>query len=204
MMNEVLTEKKTNSGTHWAKFLLLSFVVGAIAGTTGDFVHVITRTDGYPADGPFPFLPLLPVKMPVWVPFLFGTAVLLMGTSHKIMQKLFHPRMEKNFGVTASAPVLFVILYAMTGFLHTGTGSWEDVWLATATILIWWLMDRTFMGAGIALVNAVFGTAFEIFLVHVHGFFYYPEHANFYGVPSWLPWLYMAASVCVSLFVRLI
>jgi len=203
-MNGIITEEKQVSGTNWLKFLALSFLAGAIAGTTGDFVHVITLTDGYPADGPFPFLPLLPVKMPVWVPFLFGTAVMLMGASHKMMQHLFHPRLEKNFVISALAPVIFVGLYAMTGFLHTGTGGWEDLWLAVATILIWWFMDRTFMGAGLALLNAIGGTAFEIFLVHVHGFFYYPQHANFFGVPSWLPWLYMAASVCISLFVRLI
>ena len=204
MMNDITTQLKSLSGTYWAKFLLLSFVVGAIAGTTGDFVHVITRTDGYPANGPFPFLPFLPVKMPVWVPFLFGSAVMLMGAGHKMVQTLYHPRLAKNFMVSAWAPVVFVLLYAMTGFLHTGTGSWEDVWLAIVTFIIWWLMDRTFIGAGFALVNAVYGTCFEIFLVHVGGFFYYPEHSNLFGVPSWLPWLYMAASVCISLFVRLI
>ena len=203
-MNNVLTQMKSQSISTWAKFLLLSFIVGAFAGTTGDFVHVITRTDGYPLNGPFPFLPLLPVSMPIWVPFRFGTAVMLMGATHKMVQNQYHPRLEKNFLVSALAPFLFVLVYAMTGFLHTGTGGWEDVWLATVTFLIWWFMDRTAIGAGWAILNAICGTCFEMFLVHVGGFFYYPEHANFFGVPSWLPWLYMAASVCISLFVRLI
>ena len=188
----------------WASFFALSFFVGALAGTTGDFVHVITRTDGYPADGPFPFLPFLPVKMPVWVPFLFGSAVMLMAFSHQTFRSLYQPRLANHFIISALAPIFFVILYALTGFLHTGTGGWEDVWLATATFLIWFILDRTLWGAGFALLNAICGTAFEIFLVHIGGFFYYPEHANFFGVPSWLPWLYMAASVCISLFVRLI
>lgn len=203
-MNDYLKEQKMLNNVKWAKFILLSFIAGAIAGTTGDFVHVITHTDGYPANGRFPFLPFLPVKMPVWVPFLFGTAVVLMAVSHKLMSGLFHPRLEKNAVISSSAPFIFVVVYAMTGFLHTGTGSWEDVWLATITILLWWFMDRTAIGAGMAVLNAISGTLFEIFLVSIGGFFYYPEHSNLYGVPSWLPWLYMAASVCISLFARLI
>ena len=203
-MNDLSVKQKPLTSAYWAKFILLSFVAGAIAGTTGDFVHVITHTDGYPADGPFPFLPLLPVKMPVWVPFLFGSAVMLMGVTHKLASTFYHPRLEKNTIVSSSAPFLFVLLYAMTGFLHTGTGGWEDIWLAVLTFLMWWFMDRTVMGAGLALLNAISGTLFEIFLVHMGGFFYYPEHSNLFGVPSWLPWLYMAASVCISLFVRLI
>ncbi len=203
-MNNPNTARKPLNAVWWVKFLLLSFIVGAIAGTTGDFVHVITHTDGYPAPGPFPFLPLLPVKMPVWVPFLFGSAVMLMAVSHKLAQTYYHPRMEGNKLVSFFAPFLFVLLYAMTGFLHTGTGSWEDVWLAISTLLVWWFMDRTSTGAGLAVANAIGGTLFEIFLVHVGGFFYYPEHSNLFGVPSWLPWLYVAASVCISLFVRLI
>ncbi len=203
-MNPTPAIQKHYNAAYWFKFLLLSFIVGAIAGTTGDFVHVITYTDGYPADGPFPFLPLLPARMPVWVPFLFGTAVMLMGATHKLVSGFYHPRLEKNFIISAAAPLVFVALYACTGFFHTGTGSWEDVWLALVTLLLWWLMDRTAIGAALALLNALCGTAFEMFLVHVHGFYYYPGHSNFIGVPSWLPWLYMAASICISLFVRLI
>ena len=203
-MNSVLLINNAKPKIGWPAFILLSFIVGAIAGTTGDFVHVITLTDGYPLNGPFPFLPLLPVKMPVWVPFLFGSAVMLMAFSHQLYRNHYQPRLANNRIVSSLAPLLFVLLYALTGFLHTGTGGWEDVWLAAATFLICFLLDRTLWGAGFALLNAVCGTAFEIFLVHAGGFFYYPEHANFWGVPSWLPWLYMAASVCISLFVRLI
>jgi len=203
-MNQWNTGRKQQNAFWWVKFLLLSFIVGAIAGTTGDFVHVITHTDGYPPHGPFSFLPLLPVKMPIWVPFLFGTAVMLMATTHKLASQFYHPRLEQNAIISSSAPFIFVLLYALTGFLHTGTGGGEDVWLAIATFFIWWLMDRTAMGAGLAVLNAIAGTMFEIFLVGIGGFFYYPEHANLFGVPSWLPWLYMAASVCISLFVRLI
>ena len=203
-MNTGFMPKTPLTPTYWARFLLLSFIVGAIAGTTGDFVHVITQTDGYPTKGPFPFLPWLPVNMPVWVPFLFGTAVMLMATTHKLVQNLYTPRLSRHFFVSASAPLLFVTLYAMTGFLHTGTGGWEDVWLAITTFLIWWILDRTALGAALAVLNAICGTMFEIFLVGIGGFFYYPAHANMMGVPSWLPWLYMAASVCISLFVRLI
>ncbi len=203
-MNDWYKEQKQLNAFWWVKFLLLSFIVGAIAGTTGDFVHVITHTDRYPANGPFPFLPFLPVKMPVWVPFLFGTAVMLMASTHKILARFYHPRLENTAIVSSSAPFLFIIVYAMTGFLHSGTGGGEDIWLAIVTFSIWWFMDRTAVGAGLAILNAICGTTFEIFLVGIGGFSYYPEHANLFGVPSWLPLLYMVASICISLFVRLI
>jgi hypothetical protein len=203
-MNDWLKEQKQLNAFWWIKFLLLSFIAGAIAGTTGDFVHVITHTDGYPVPGPFPYLPLLPVKMPIWVPFLFGTAVMLMATTHKLASPYYHPRLEKDVVVSTSAPLIFIIVYAMTGYFHTGTGGLEDVWLAILAIMIWYIMDRTAMGAALAILNAICGTLFEIFLVSIGGFFYYPEHSNMFGVPSWLPWLYMVASVCISLFVRLI
>lgn len=203
-MDSPYLPKKPLNAVWWIKFLALSFIVGAIAGTTGDYVHVITRTDGYPLSGPFPFLPFLSVKMPVWVPFLFGTAVMVMATTHKLVSAFYTPRLASSPVVSSSAPFLFVVLYAATGFFHAGTGGGEDIWLAIVTILLWWYMDRTVMGASLAILNAIGGTLFEIMLVGIGAFFYYPEHANMLGVPSWLPWLYMAASVCVSLFVRLI
>ena len=203
-MNGTLEQNKRANRIYWSRFLLISFVVGAIAGTAGDYVHVITQTDGYPAKGPFPFLPFSSVHMPVWVPFLFGTAVMLMAVIHRFMSKIFHPRLERHFIIASSAPLIFVAIYAATGIFHSGTGGWEDVWLATVTILLWFVMDGTRTGAILALVNAFFGTCFEIFLVGIGAFYYYPTHSNLMGVPSWLPWLYMAASVCISLFVRLI
>ena len=184
------------------RFVLICFVLGAIAGTTGDFVHVITNTDGYPANGPFPFLPLIPVRMPVWVPFLFGSAMLLMGCSHKMLVGSYTPRLSGSTSFAIASLPLFIFIYACTGFVHAGTGSGQDIWLAAVAILLWWFADRTFTGALLAVVNAIGGTLFEMFLVHAHGFFYYPEHANFFGVPSWLPWLYAVAGIVVSVFVR--
>ncbi len=203
-MAELRWQNKAANRIFWVRFLTLSFVVGAIVGTTGDYCHVITNTDGYPKRGPFPFLPIPDVNMPVWVPFLFGTAVMLMATVHKLLAKAYHPRLEKHFVLAACAPLLFVTIYALSGFLQFGTGGWQDVWLAALAIFMWWAMDGTRLGAILAVTNAFFGTCFEIFLVSIGGFFYYKTHSNLMGVPSWLPWLYVIASVCISLFVRLI
>ena len=186
------------------RFLFVSFIVGAIAGTSGDYVHVLTNTDGYPAKGSFPFLPLPDANLPVWVPFLFGTAVMLMAAVHKLLSNMYHPRLERHFVFGMCSPIIFVTIYILTGVLHSGTGSWEDVWLAAVTVLLWWAIDGTRIGAILAVVIAFFGTSFEILLVNSGAFFYFKEHSNMLGVPSWLPWLYMCASVCISLFVRLI
>lgn len=184
------------------KFLGLCFLLGAITGSTGDFVHIITQTDRYPHDGPFPFLPFLPVKMPVWVPFLFGSAVVVMGVTHKLFSLSYQPRMVHHRLFVTFAPAVFLGFYALSGFIHAGTGGWQDVWLCLSAIAFWWFADRTKTGALLAFVCAAGGTLFEIFLVSIHGFSYYPQHSNLFGVPSWLPWLYVDASIAVSLVVR--
>ncbi len=183
------------------KFILLCFTLGAICGTCGDYAHVITQTDGYPHNGPFPFLPLPYVEMPVWVPLLFGAAVMLMGITHKLFSMTYKPRLAGNNVAVAVAPLAFVSIYVLTGIIHAGVGL-QDLWLAATAILFWWICDRTPTGAMLALLVAVCGTLFEIFLVGVHGFFYYPAFSGLFGVPTWLPWLYVVASVTVSLVVR--
>ncbi len=183
-------------------FLLICFVLGAIAGTTGDFVHVYTGVDGYPADGPFPFLPFLPARMPIWVPMLFGSAVILMGTTHRTFQSTFKPRLADNKAAAYIAPLLFIANYAATGFIQAGVGGLQDVWVAAVAILFWFIADGTLTGALLALMVAVVGTAVEMTLVHIGAFYYLPGQFNFLGVPSWLPWLYVSASVAVSLFIR--
>ncbi|HWB62595.1 MAG TPA: hypothetical protein VG603_03720 [Chitinophagales bacterium] len=187
-----------------ASFFAICFLLGAIVCTTGDFIHVVTKTDGYPADGPFPFLPFLPVNMPVWVPLLFGSAVVLIGTLHKICAPYFTPHLAHNKSLALASPLIFLALYAGSGLIPAQTGGFQDIWLGLAALSFWRYADGTPIGALLAVVAAICGTAFEMMLVHIHGFFYYPCHANFFGAPSWLPWLYVAASVSVSLFVRYI
>lgn len=183
-------------------FVILCFVLGAIIGTIGDFCHVFTEVDAYPANGPAPFLPLLPVLMPVWVPFLFGGALMMMGIVHRLLANTYRPAMGNNPDIAYAMPFLFTMLYGLTGFINLGTGGLQDVWIAAVAVLLWFAVDRSMIGAILALGNAIAGTMFEIMLVHAGGFYYLPEHANLMGVPSWLPWLYMSASICISLFVR--
>ena len=110
--------------------------------------------------------------------------------------------MARNQMAGTLAPLIFLVVYALSGVIQAGTGGLQDVWLATVAILFWWITDRTRIGAMLALLTAVGGTIFEIFLVSIHAFSYYPQHANLMGVPSWLPWLYVVASVAISLVVR--
>ncbi|MDB5281466.1 MAG: hypothetical protein JWO06_541, partial [Bacteroidota bacterium] len=139
------------------RFVLLSFVIGMAVGTTGDFVHVLTKTTGYPADGPFPFLPFLPVNLPIWVPIEFGLAVVLMAVNHKLLSHVYSPRLAGNRQLATAAPVLFLLIYALTGFIKAGTGGWQDVWIASVTILLWWIADRTALGALFAIIIGICG-----------------------------------------------
>jgi hypothetical protein len=186
------------------KFIVTCFVLGAILGTTGDFVHVITKTDGYPADGPFPFLPFLPVSMPVWVPFLFGGAVVLMGITQRLFSVVYTPRFATSRFAAIASPLFFLLVYALSGFVNTHSETRQNLWLALVAISTWYVADRTLTGMGLAALTALAGTTVEIFLVHIHAFYYWPAHADFFGVPSWLPWLYVVASLCAGLFTRIL
>ncbi len=152
----------------------------------------------------FRFYRYFRLKCPFGCPFCLVAAFVLMGVTHKLFSVAFNPRFSHNKVIATLAPLIFVLIYALSGLIHAGTGGLQDVWLACAAILFWWIVDRTSVQAMLALLIAVSGTLFEIFLVSIHGFSYFPQYANLFGVPSWLPWLYASASISVSLVVRYI
>jgi hypothetical protein len=178
------------------QIILALFLLGAVGGTLGDFFHVMTHTDGYPQ-----FSWMLPgTGQPFWVPLLFGSATLAIGLSHPWINQWLGPKKIKrrSFAQIILGNLLFLLLYAASGFLPFATGGLQDILLMTGAISIWLYFDPTWQGAFLCVGTAILGTLVEITLTHFQGFFYYPEVANFYGVPSWLPWLYVAASVTVG------
>lgn len=192
--------------------VLISFVGGAIAGTIGDFCHVWTATDGYPFFaaaiaattafvrflGTIPPIPFLPAAVPLWVPLLMGSAGVMLVHSQRLMGlgpdlKLGH----KSELRALMGPIAFVALYALSGFMTLPAGGIKDVILALLVGLFWWTADRNLKSLGFAIVAAIAGTLFEIFIVQNGVFFYHPTHSNLMGVPSWLPTLYIMASLGV-------
>jgi len=182
--------------------ILILFALGFFLGPIGDYCHTISQTTGYPPEvyGYYFF------GIPFWVPFLFGTASLAVGVSHPNLDRRLGPSTprpgEKN-GLVASLGVLvFLGLYALSGFLPYKIGPGDDLILAGAALLVWALFDRTWQGIFLGLLTAAIGTGIEILLIKVGAFYYIAPNDSLLGVASWLPSLYFSASVTLGNFGR--
>jgi hypothetical protein len=177
-----------------ASSLLLIF--GAVFGTLGDAFHVLSQTDGYTPTS----LAIPATGQPFWVPLLFGSATFLIGMTHSLADAVIGPknrpaRTWRNCILSNSS---FLLLYAASGFLPLSTGGMKDWVLAMGAFGVWAIFGKTWQSILLGIGTAAVGTIFEMYLVHQGAFFYYPSVANLNGVPSWLPWLYVAASVSVG------
>jgi hypothetical protein len=173
------------------------FLSGAVGGTLGDFCHVASRTDTYPLTSG-PQLPGLGI--PYWVPVLFGSAGLAIGLSHPWLDSRIGRPTRPRPGLRSPAWVgiglaWLLVTWAASGFLPLATGGAKDGAIAAIAGLGWWVLDRTWAGLGLAVATAVLGTGAEILLVHLGIFAYLAPHTNLQGVPSWLPYVYVIASV---------
>lgn len=187
--------------------LVFLAILGAIGGTFGDALHVITQVDGYPeaAPGALRFFP----KMANWVPLLFAAATMALGASHPVLD----PTMNLLFGGSkkdarrpgvasprrnALGLIALLAIWGTSGILPLATGGAKDVVLAAAALGVWKLVDGTLPGLFMAVLCALAGVGAEAMLVHFGAFYYYPEFSNLLGVPSWLCWLYIAAGPTVG------
>jgi len=173
-------------------------LAGAILGPVGDFCHVFTETTGYP-QGVFAFYFW---KIPFWVPLLFGGAALMIGLSHPFLDRLFKAPLSRpgsqDWKSIVCGLVVFIALYSLSGFLPWEAGGFSDIILAMGGLGVWGILDRTWQGILFGILTAIVGTFIEIILVKIGAFYYLPHASNVWGVASWLPWIYIAASVTVG------
>ncbi len=172
------------------------FFLGAVIGTLGDLCHVLSFTDGY-ANA---FLPL-PTGQPLWVPFLFGGATMAIGLGHPWADRVLFSkwkRIKLHKKQIILGGISFHILYSISGFLPLEPTLFRDISMMLGAIATWLAFDRSTPGILLAIVTAGAGTAFEINLVRQGGFYYYPHSSQLMGVPTWLPWLYVTASITVG------
>jgi hypothetical protein len=163
---------------------------GAVLGTLLDGVHVATATTRYTH----------PVALGLawWVPLMFAGATLAIGTSHRLVDHLLARDVRPSSTSVAAGLVLVLALWATSGIVKpAGAALWI---LAPASVAMWVALDRTVVGLGLAIATAVSGVVVESTLVSLGVFSYVAPDAG--RVASWLPWLYVAASVAVGNFAR--
>ena len=181
--------------------ILVLLLFGALVGPAADYMHVASGATFYPPRALIGEISLFG-WMPLWVPALFAAATVLIGLSVPASDSLFggrrsHPGARSWLGVV-SGVVVFLGIYAASAFLPFATGGWRDIVVALAALSYWAIWEGTWPGLVLGAGTALAGTLVEMALVQAGVFAYGSQHANFFGVASWLPWLYLAASVAVG------
>lgn len=129
-----------------------------------------------------------------WVPLLFAGAY-----ASAIARPLLLPHEPPLPGRKAALGMgFFIAAYWLT------VAPWPSLVRCALLVCIFWiswaLCDRTLAGVGIAGVTAILGPAVEIALVHA-GTFVHHEVLVF-GIPGWLPLLYLTAAVGLGSLAR--
>jgi hypothetical protein len=94
--------------------------------------------------------------------------------------------------------VLLLALWATSGLVKPAQTAL--LVLAPASVVIWLALDGTAVGFALAVATAAMGVVVEATLVSLGAFTYVAPDAG--RVASWLPWLYVAASVAVGNYAR--
>lgn len=167
---------------------LVLILAGATLGSFFDALHVASGTTAYTHPTYF--------GLPWWVPLMYAIAVLGIGLSH--------PHIDRRFSRPArTIPISKLLLGLLAlGAIWSASGllplpHWQTgLILGPAAVFVWWAFDRTRVGVLLAVLTAIAGCTLEILLSRL-GLFKY-THPDVAGVASWLPWIYVAASVAVG------
>lgn len=174
------------------KKYFITFILGAILGPIGDGFHTHSQTLYYPE--------VLFLKMAWWVPFLFGSATVFIAHSHLTFDRLLkRPQKKLSWTTVVIGLASFMFLYFCSGFLKIETIPMV-VFLAIGSSMVYLTMDRTWQGAIYCVLTALIGSLVEVAISGFDLFYYYEP--DILGIPYWLPFLYIAASVAVGNFAR--
>ncbi len=168
--------------------LLQIFVFGALLGSFFDWFHTHGGVTAYP----YPWI----FGMAWWTPPLFGAAALSIAGSHVLLDRALGRRMRAlPTWVVVGGVVYFGCFYYLSGSWHTSNFGKLAALLAGWAVLFG-LLDRSWQGAVLALVTAWVGCTVEILLTGAGAFTHLT--ADRWGIPVWLPALYLLASLAVG------
>ena len=167
-------------------------MAGALLGTLLDSVHVATATTRYTHPA---FL-----GVAWWAPLLFAGGALAIGYAHTIVDLVVDRQVRPDARRVAIGLVVLVALWATSGLVKPAhTALWI---LAPASLAMWRSLDGSAVGLVLAFATASCGVAVEATLVSAGAFVYTAPDAG--RVASWLPWLYVAASIAVGNLARVL
>lgn len=146
------------------------------------------------------------LKTAVWVPVLFGFAGFVMSAIVLILDEILQtkdnlrsPSWPKTlYGISA-----FSAQYYLSGLLDYS--SVEGVWIHSILALLaavgFAVFDGSIAGFLLGLATAVSGPVAELLLINIPHLYRY-THADFYGICSWIPWVYFLGAPAVGNLAR--
>lgn len=167
---------RLNHVTRWVALAIF----GGVLCTLGDHLHATHDVLSYPS-------PMLGAQA-WWVPLLFMGATLAVVRGAQLFTPADAPLPSPR--VLGADLLSFCLAYGITSFTHTLPN------VTLALLVLWWLARVTREESrGVifySLTLAALGTAFEAALSSTGAFSYH--HADFFGVPRWLPGIYLHAA----------
>lgn len=168
--------------------------LGATLGTFLDWLHVVSRTTEYARPWLF--------GQPFWVPLLFGWAAVMLGLGRLVTGRLIResPR-PATLGEALFALGMFVVAYLESAYLPDSVALLA---LSGTALGLGLGLDRSLAGLVAMLLAALFGSLTEIAIIAAGGFVYLGADGPgfFFGIPHWLPVLYLCAAVSVGTCAR--
>lgn len=162
------------------------FLTGATLGTVLDAFHVFSGVERYASPA------LLGVAW--WVPLLFGSAAVVIGYSHPLLDPLLHHRRFRSLFSSLLGLIWLLVVYLFSAsFFDTLT---KTLLIALVYCNFWLLAGSDWQNLLFSVVTAITGTLIEMILVAAGAFTYL--HPDILGVPYWLPGIYACASLAVG------
>ncbi len=170
-----------------AQAILLLFLLGATLGSALDAFHVSSGVERYP-------LPVL-FGLAWWVPLLFGSATVVIGYSHPLVDPLLYNRRAPRRLLVSLGEVTWLVLAYLISASFLASLAKVGI-LALIYFNFWLLSGAGWQNLVLSLVTAITGTLIEMILVAAGAFSYL--HPDFISVPYWLPCIYACASLAVG------
>eukprot|EP01041_Mallomonas_annulata_P010260 gene10260-21405_t len=142
------------------------------------------------------------LKSALWVPILFGVAGLAMSAILMLLDdkcKSTLEEMDPDWPKTLYGISFFSGQYYISGLLDSigAPVPLMHVSLAAIAAAGFLLFDRSAAGLALGAATAIAGPVAEIFLVNRLHLYEY-THADFVGVCSWIPWVYLLGAPAVG------
>ncbi len=177
----------------WGRATILLFLLGACGGGAFDAFYVSQGIKRYsPLVSAGPTL----LGLPWWAPLLAGSAAVVIGLSHPLLDPLLaYSRTARRLS-TSIAALGWLCLAYLLGALSLAPIARFGL-LGLLYLNFWLLAGRSWQNLVFSAVVAITGTLIEMILANA-GIFSFPQNAELLGVPAWLPWLYACASLALG------